>query len=87
MTFVIVLLCLRFPNFGIGTFAEKFGREYSLPIYIMHIAVIQTLLMTKNDPFFGRIGAVTVFVITAFIVSAYESIKKAVLSTKAKAPA
>ncbi|MBQ6271678.1 MAG: acyltransferase [Clostridiales bacterium] len=87
MTYVIVLLCLRFPNFGIGTFAEKFGREYSLPIYIMHIAVIQTLLMTKNDPFFGRIGAVMVFVITAFIVSAYENIKKAVLSTKAKAPA
>ena len=86
MTYVIVLLCLRFPDFGVGTFAERFGRECSLPIYIMHIAVMQTLLMTKNDLFFGRIGAVTIFVITAFIVAAYESVKKAVSTTKEKTP-
>ena len=81
MTFVIVLLCLRFPNFGIGTFAEKFGRDCSLPIYIMHIAVMMLFIMTDNMKFFGDYGAVTIFVVTAAIAGAYVSIKKAVIAT------
>ena len=84
MTYVIVLLCLRFPNFGIDTFAEKFGRDCSLPVYILHIAVIMLLVMTNNDKFFGDYGAVAVFVVTAAISGAYVSIKKAVISTSPK---
>ncbi|MBR5057003.1 MAG: hypothetical protein IKX04_00410, partial [Clostridiales bacterium] len=78
---------LRFPNFGVNTFAEKFGRECSLPIYIMHIALIQVCLMTNNDKFFGQVGAFTIFAVTAAICGAYVSIKKAALSTREKTTA
>ncbi|MCR5527720.1 MAG: acyltransferase [Saccharofermentans sp.] len=81
MTYVIVLLCLRFPNFGIDTFAEKFGRDCSLPVYIMHIAVMMLFMMTSFSKFFGNYGAVTVFVVTAAIAGAYVSIKKAIIAT------
>lgn len=87
MTYVIVLLCLRFPNFGVNTFAEKFGRECSLPIYIMHIALIQVCLMTNNDKFFGQVGAFIIYAVTAAICAAYVSIKKAALSTREKTTA
>ena len=81
LTVVIMLLCLRFPKFGIGTFAEKLGRECSLPIYILHIAVMMLFDMTNNTGFFGDYGAVTVFVVTAAISGAYVSIKKAVIAS------
>jgi surface polysaccharide O-acyltransferase-like enzyme len=84
LTYVIVLLCLRFPNFGIGTFAEKFGKECSLPIYIMHMAVLMFFVLTNNDKFFGDYGAVAIFVVTALISGAYVSIKKAVISSAPK---
>lgn len=82
MTYVIVLLCLRFPNFGVDTFAEKIGRDISLPVYIMHIAVIMLFVMTNNDKFFGDYGAVAVFFVTAAISGAYVSIKKAIRTTR-----
>ena len=84
LTYVIVLLCLRFPNFGAGTFAEKFGRECSLPIYIMHMAVLWLFVMTDNTKFFGNYGAVAIFVVTALISGAYVSIKKAVVPSVPK---
>ena len=45
LTVVIVLLCLRYPNFLAGTSAENLGRDCSLPVYIMHIAVMCALLL------------------------------------------
>lgn len=81
LTIVIVLLCLRFPNFGVGTFAEKLGRDCSLPIYIMHIAVLFLFLGTHNEKFFGDYGAVAIFVVTAAVTGAYVSIKHAIAAT------
>ena len=86
LTFVIVLLCLKYPDFGAGTFAEKLGRECSLPIYIMHIFTMALLEMTNNSGFFGAFGAVTVFVITAAYTSVYVKIKHAVTSKKCPLP-
>ncbi|MBP5493028.1 MAG: acyltransferase [Clostridiales bacterium] len=82
LTIVLVLLCLRFPNFGMGTYAEKLGRTCSLPIYIMHIFTMMVFLMTDNDAFFGRYGAVTIFAVTAVAVALYENIKEAVIQSK-----
>ena len=82
LTIVLVLLCLRFPNFGMGTYAEKLGRTCSLPIYIMHIFTMMVFVMTKNDAFFGKFGAVTVFAVTAVGVALYENIKDAVIQSK-----
>ena len=82
LTVVLVLLCLRFPNLGADTFAEKFGKDCTLPVYILHIAVMMLFLMTGNDKFFGNFGAVTIFVATALIAGAYESIKNAVIKTR-----
>ncbi len=89
LTVVLMLLCLRFPKFGMGTFAEKLGRECSLPIYILHISVMMLFFMTNNDKFFGDFGAVTVFVVTAAIAGAYKSIRHAIgeVSRESKAPA
>ncbi len=78
LTIVLVLLCLRFPNFGKGTYAEKIGRTCSLPIYVMHIFTMMVFYMTKNEAFFGRYGAVTIFVVTAVAVALYENIKEAI---------
>lgn len=85
LTIVLVLLCLRFPNFGKGTYAEKLGRTCSLPIYIMHIFTMMVFIMTKNEAFFGMYGAVTIFVVTAVAVALYENIKEAI-TTAASSP-
>ena len=78
LVYVIALLCLKYPDFGKDTFAEWLGRECSLPVYILHIAVMYSMVMTKNDGFFGRYGAVTVFVVTTVIAALYKSIKNAI---------
>lgn len=85
LIYLIALLCLKYPDFGMGTFAEWLGRECSLTVYIMHMAVLYLMLMTGNDSFFGKYGAVTVFVVTTFIAAVYKSIKNAVTAEKTKA--
>lgn len=82
LTYVIVLLCLKFPDFGMGTFAERLGRDCSLPIYIMHIATIGLLEMTNNTGFLCAFAAVTVFVITAAYSVLYVKIKHAIAARK-----
>ena len=82
LTCLIVLLCLKYPDFGKNTFAEWLGRECSLPIYILHIAVMYLMLMTRNDGFFGSFGAVTVFVVTTVIAALYKKIKIAATDRK-----
>ncbi len=85
LIYLIALLCLKYPDFGMGTFAEWLGRECTLTVYIMHMAVLYLMLMTGNDSFFGKYGAVTVFVVTTFIAAVYKSIKNAVTAGKTKA--
>lgn len=82
LTIVLVLLCLRFPNFGAGTYAEKLGRTCSLPIYIMHIFTMMVFVMTQNEGFFGYYGAVLIFAVTAVGAALYENIKEAVIKTR-----
>ena len=82
LIYLIVLLCLKYPDFGKGTFAEWLGRECSLTVYIMHMAVLYLMLMTGNDKFFGKFGAVTVFVLTTVIAAIYKNIKNAVTDRK-----
>ena len=82
LIYLIVLLCLKYPDLGKNTFAEWLGRECSLPVYILHIAVMYLMLATKNDGFFGKYGAVTVFIITAVIAALYKKIKIAVTDRK-----
>lgn len=86
LTYVIVLLCLKFPDFGMGTLAEKLGRDCSLPIYIMHIATVGLLEMTKNTGFLSAFAAVTVFVITAAYSALYVKIKHTIVARKESHP-
>ena len=79
---MIALLCLKYPDFGKNTFAEWLGRECSLTVYILHIAVMYLMIATKNDGFFGKYGAVTVFVVTTVIAALYKKIKIAVTDRK-----
>lgn len=67
LTYVIVLLCLRYPGFGKDTLAEKLGRGYSLPVYLLHIAVLYFLLTVfpENAGLIANFGAVTTFIVTA----------------------
>ena len=82
LVYVIALLCLKYPDFGKDTFAEWLGRECSLTVYILHISVWLLMVMTQNDRFFGKYGAVTVFVITTVIAALYKSIKNAITDKK-----
>ena len=82
LLYVIVLLCLRYPNLGRGTYAEWLGHECSLTVYIMHIAVMLLFLMTNNESFFGRYGAVVIFAVTTVIAALYKNIKNAIKTTK-----
>ena len=82
LVYLIVLLCLKYPDLGKNTFAEWLGRECSLPIYVLHIAVMYLMIATKNDGFFGKYGAVTVFVVTTVIAALYKKIKIAVTDRK-----
>lgn len=85
LIYVIALLCLKYPDFGKGTFAEWLGRECSLTVYIMHIAVMYLFIMTANDGFFGKYGAITVFVTTTVIAALYKNIKNAITDKKKQA--
>ena len=82
LVYVTALLCLKYPDFGKGTFAEWLGHECSLPVYIIHMAVLQLIIMTGNDGFFGKYGAVTVFVTATVIAALYRKIKTAVTDRK-----
>ena len=82
LLYVIVLLCLKYPDFGKGTFAEKLGHECSLTIYIMHMFTLMLFLVTNNENFFGRYGAVFIFAVTAVGAYLYKNIKNAVISTR-----
>ena len=82
LVYVIALLCLKYPDFGKGTFAEWLGHECSLTVYIIHMAVLQLIIMTGNDGFFGKYGAVTVFVTATVIAALYRKIKTAVTDSK-----
>ena len=48
----------------------------------MHIAVMYLFMMTGNDRFFGKYGAITVFVTTTVIAALYKNIKNAVIDRK-----
>ncbi|MBO4426500.1 MAG: acyltransferase [Clostridiales bacterium] len=82
LLYVIVLLCLKYPDFGKGTFAEKLGHECSLTVYIMHMFTLMLFLATGNENFFGRYGAVFIFAVTAAGAYLYKNIKNAVISTR-----
>ena len=46
------------------------------------MAVLQLIIMTGNDGFFGKYGAVTVFVTATVIAALYRKIKTAVTDRK-----
>lgn len=80
--YIIVLLCLNYPNFGKDTLAEKMGKELSLPIYVLHILVLMfiTYIIPANTGLIAKYGAITVFIITAFIASIYKTTKNLITS-------
>ncbi|MBQ0035764.1 MAG: acyltransferase [Firmicutes bacterium] len=84
LVYIIVILCLKYPNFGKDTLAETMGRELSLPIYILHVLVIMFIgyIIPSNTGLISNYGAITVFVITALISSLYVKIKKMILKLK-----
>ena len=82
LTVVIVLLCLRYPNFLAGTSAENLGRDCSLPVYIMHIAVMCALLLfiPENVGLVSTYGALTAFAASAAIATLYNKIKSVIIT-------
>lgn len=78
LVYVVVLLCLKYPNFGKDTLAEKMGVELSLPIYILHVLLIMfiTRIISSNVGLLSNYGAITVFSITAIFAALYSLIKK-----------
>ena len=82
LTVVVVLLCLKYPNFMAGTNAENLGCNCSLSIYIMHIAVMCTLfiMFPENVGFIANYGALTTFALTAAIASLYFKIKSVIIT-------
>ena len=82
LVYLIMLLCLKYPDFGKDTFAEWLGRECSLPVYILHIAVGYLIYITGNEGFFGKFDALVIFITTTVIAALYKNIKKAITSAK-----
>ncbi len=82
LVYLLMLLCLKYPDFGKDTFAEWLGRECSLPVYILHIAVGYLIYITGNDGFFGKFDALVIFITTTVIAALYKNIKKAITSAK-----
>ena len=81
LVYVIVILCLKYPNFGKGTLAEKMGTKLSLPIYVLHILPIMFIgyVIPSNTGLISNYGAITIFVITALLSALYVFIKKMIL--------
>lgn len=84
LVYVIVLLCLKYPNFGKGTLAEKMGIELSLPIYNLHVLVIMFIgyILPSNIGLLTNYGPITVFIISALISKLYVSISSKKLHKK-----
>ena len=82
LVYVIVLLCLKYPNFGKDTLAKKMGIELSLPIYIIHVLVIMFIgyIIPTNTGLISNYGPITIFVISAILSALYVRIKKMILS-------
>ena len=74
LVYIIVLLCLKYPNFGAGTLAEKMGRDLSLPIYILHY--LGVVYLPRNDGYMRIYGAFTVFVLSCLVATIYAVIKR-----------
>ncbi|MCH5326141.1 MAG: acyltransferase [Duncaniella sp.] len=77
LTTIMFLVCLRYPTLGQNTFIEKIGKEYSLYIYIFHIAILITLMKVleiyipeslSSAPFFLFCIPFLVFTLTIFFV-------------------
>lgn len=82
LTVVIVLLCLKYPNFMAGTNAENLGRDCSLPVYISHIAVmcILFLMFPENVGFLANYGALTTFAASTALAALYCKIKSVIIT-------
>ena len=69
LTYVIVLLCLKYKDFGKNTIAERLGRQCTLFVYIAHIMI--GLIIIDNTPanigLFSKYGAITAFVISLIL--------------------
>lgn len=78
LVYVIILLCLKYPDFGRDTLAEKMGRDLSLPIYVLHI--LPMIFLPMKQGLMLTYGAITIFVITAFVSAVYVAIKHFIAS-------
>ena len=78
LVYVIILLCLKYPDFGRDTLAEKMGRDLSLPIYVLHI--LPMIFLPMKQGLMLTYGAITIFVITAFVSAIYVAIKHFIAS-------
>ena len=69
-------------NWSQVTLAEKLGRGCSLPVYIMHIAVMCALLLfiPENVGFVSTYGALTAFAASAAIATLYNKIKSVIIT-------
>ena len=74
LVYAVMFLCLKYPDFGKNTFAEKMGRDLSLPIYIIHILVLMFIpfIIPMSVGAISNYGAVTVFVISALAAGIYK---------------
>lgn len=69
MVYVIVLLCLKYKDFGYGTLAEKLGSKYTLAIYILHIVPVLFMeeIFYMQAGFVTNFGPVTIFIFTLLV--------------------
>lgn len=69
LVYVVVLLMLKFRDFGKGTLMEKLGSKCSLFIYIVHMLVILLIsdFVPDHTGFLTTYGPVTVFIVTTLI--------------------
>lgn len=76
LVYAVVLILLKFPSLFEGTLMEKLGRDCSLFVYIMHIAVA-TLLFTVASglPFMNTFAPVIVFIVTILLALVWNVIK------------
>ena len=80
LVYVIMLLCLKYPDFGRDTLAEKMGRDLSLPIYILHI--LPMLFFSMRQGYMVTYGAITVFIITALVSALYVAVKHRITNSR-----
>lgn len=75
---IILLLCIKYPRFGLNSWLEKIGKKYATNIYIFHVFILYLIdIVRKNDILVpGILVPILTLVLTLFFIEIWGFLSK-----------